>query len=497
QYVSAGATGNPDLRSLYADPAVPWPYVQYQVETLSAPPSSAGIAAADFQFVQKQTLAELAALQTVNQLYGVTGQILTNTYLVKDAALSEVTSALGLSSDPNVAGTVVNALTTALGNLGSALSAATSIIQITKSATELAKLANSLNAAGSLSYLLGSITGDISTYTASSADLSSGSYSLKTTLDNDALAAVTANSCHQLSALSDWNESKFIADGILTGTLPLDLETQQAVLVASQALFRLNVWQTLAPSKWSYLSVSKTPLIPPPCNNCLFTGNSNYPLAYSVQVSASCNTGNQKVSLILEDPNTHNYPNLTAMNALFSGPPTGLGADVNDVLLGNNGWSIPYQGNDPNFFLNTGYTTPTCSNFQVLNPQLTPNVRGGPGTSSQDSAANLRLERLIADVKTTLTDVRVRDTLVMLLDVANRRLEQASRFEQEPRETLRLLNEFITRAQWHADQNFRDSETVRAESIEAVAIRDSLINSFATASLRENIAPNLGVAHGR
>jgi hypothetical protein len=40
------------------------------------------------------------ALQSVNLMYGATGQILTNTYLGKDAALAEITDVLGLSPQP-------------------------------------------------------------------------------------------------------------------------------------------------------------------------------------------------------------------------------------------------------------------------------------------------------------------------------------------------------------------------------------------------------------
>jgi hypothetical protein len=41
----------------------------------------------------------------------------------------------------------------------------------------------------------------------------------------------------------------------------------------------------------------------------------------------------------------------------------------------------------------------------------------------------------------------------------------------------RLLNQFIARSQWHAIESVSDSETSRNQSIEAVGIRDSLINS--------------------
>jgi hypothetical protein len=383
-----------------------------------------------------------------------------------------------------------------LGNLGSALSFATSIIPLTKSAEELAQLTNKLNAAGNLSYLLGAVTGDIATYTESSFDLSEGVYDLKTALDNQSLGAATSNACHQLSALSSWNQSKFIADGVLTGVVPLDVDTQQDMMQAGEALFRLNVWQALVPSKWSELSVNKNWVLPPFCGNCLFTGNASYPANYSIQVSANCGGVSKPVSLILEDPNTHNYPNLTAMNALFASPPNGLGARPADMLLGNNGWSVPYVGQDSNFFLNTGYIAQSCSGFNVLNPQITPNgarpqpedhtsvARGGLRPVRKVESTEARIAALAADASSKLTDARLRDRLVMFLQVAGDRLKQDQLFNRSPDETIRLLNLFITQSQWHAGQGASDSEVSRAESVTAVAIRDSLINSTAQTTLQ-------------
>ena len=383
---------------------------------------------------------------------------------------------------------MLNAVTTALNGLGSALSVVGSIIPLTKTATELATLSARIAAASSVSYLLGSITGDTATYTTGSApDLATGSYDLKKSLDDDSFAATTANTCHQAAALSDWSQSKYISDGILSGDLPLDLATQQAFIVAGQALFRLNVWQALAPTKWSTVTVQKFSTT---CHNCLFSGDSNYPVADSVQVSASCKLlgDNQGVSVLLEDPSASNYPNVTALNALFSAPPDGLGASPTDVLLGKHNWNFPYKNIDVKFLGNTGYTTFDCSNWQLLLPQLTPSVRlpndsmffdpvrlSSPG----DLLANSRIQRLIEDVKSKITDAKSRDVFAMTLDAANSRLGGAQTHNQPPTETLRLLNDFIDRSQWHANVNFRDAQTSRDESIEAVAIRDALIEGRA------------------
>jgi hypothetical protein len=94
---------------------------------------------------------------------------------------------------------------------------------------------------------------------------------------------------------------------------------------------------------------------------------------------------------------------------------------------------------------------------------------------SDDLSANMRIERLIEEVKSRITEAKSRDVFVMTLDAADSRLRQTRTHNQPPTETLRLLNDFIDRSQWHASVSFRDSATSRAESVEAVAIRDSLV----------------------
>jgi hypothetical protein len=89
------------------------------------------------------------------------------------------------------------------------------------------------------------------------------------------------------------------------------------------------------------------------------------------------------------------------------------------------------------------------------------------------------LERLIEDVKSKIIDAKSRDLFVVTLDAANSRLNEARAHNQPFTETLRLLNDFIGRSQWHATVSFQDNESSRAESIEAVAIHDSLIDSGA------------------
>jgi len=72
-------------------------------------------------------------------------------------------------------------------------------------------------------------------------------------------------------------------------------------------------------------------------------------------------------------------------------------------------------------------------------------------------------------------DTSLRDRLVMFLDVASDRLKLDQRYGRDPDETIRLLNVFITQSQFHAQQGASDSEISRAESIQAVAIRDALL----------------------
>jgi hypothetical protein len=417
----------------------------------------------------------------------------------RSATLSEVTAALNLPSQPDVAQTVLNEVTTAVGGLGALLEGVSSVVTIATVAVDATRIATVIGPSGALLELLGAVTGDTATYAGPVPASGTNNYDLKTSLDNQSLGADTSNSCHQVASLSSWTSSKFISDGVLTGILPLDLETQQDILAAGQAAFRMTVWQALLQSTpWAYVSVQKQR--PAFCQNCLFPGNASYPLADSLQVTGTCSGLNGRVamSLLIEDSNMHSYPNLTALNALFSGPPNGLGVHPAAMFFNQSGWTLPYVDSDLTFWENNGGYKPfscTTSTFQVVNPQVTPNLRVGAQTRSLNlnlarpvetgaESANVRLEHLIADVKSNLTDANLRDRLLMFLDVANVRLKQARHYLNEPKETLRLLNLFIAQSQWYATQSIRDSETSRAESIEAVAIRDSLIDSTAVATAK-------------
>jgi hypothetical protein len=492
EYIGANSAGNPDLRSLYADPAVSWANIQTQIETLAAPPAAAGITQTDFQVAQKQILAEVAALQSVNLLFAATGTILTNTYLVKDASLSEITDVLNLPAQPDVAEAVINDITTALNGLGAAAEGAGAVFSALKD------IAAALNNSGSVLELLGTITGDVATYTTSN-PIATNSYDLKTQLDNSALGAVTANACHQASTLTSWSQSKPIADGLLTGELPLDLDTQQIILEATQSLFQLTVWQALVPAKWDYVAVA-----PPGCFDfaCTFTGNAKYPESDAVQ--ANCNGSNgsdSPVSLVLYDTSNNNYPNLFALNALFNAPPLGLGASPSDVMFGKNGWSLTFTPYDILLSANTLLNTFNCKTITpaiivdavpaaTATAAVTANEASAmkaastiaPAASSPASSS-ATLSTAIKSLTTLSKQVSAAHSenagfgqrMVMYLSVAISRLKNNQLLNQQPSDAIQLLNTFIAQSQWHATLKQSDSKASNTEAIGAVSVRDSLL----------------------
>lgn len=490
QYIGANAAGNPDLRSIYGDPAVSWANIQTQIETLAAPPAAAGIALADFQFAQKQTIAEVAALQSVNLLFAATGQILTNTYLVKDASLSEITDVLNLPAQPDVSGEVINDITTGLNSLGAAAEGAGAVLSALKG------ISAALNNSGSVLELLGTITGDIATYTTSN-PIATNSYDLKTQLDNSGLGAVTANACHQVAALSSWSQSKPISDGLITGELPLDLDSQQTILEATQSLFQLNVWQALVPSKWKYVAVA-----PVGCFDfaCTFTGNPNYPATDAAPANCIAKDGGDSpVSLVLFDTSTNNYPNLFALNALFDAPPQGLGAKPSDVFFGNFGWSVPFVFIDLKLTLNTGLNTFNCNTItpalitdsipataEATNPSA--KILASATTTFTTTAASTAslATTLAAAIKSLTTlatqvtaahpdDLAFSQRMIMYLDVSISRLKQNQLLNQQPTQAIQLLNAFIAQSQWHAKLGQTDSKASATEASRAVTVRDSLL----------------------
>ena len=499
EYIGANAAGNPDLRSIYGDPAVSWASIQTQIESLAAPPAGVGIGLTDFQFVQKQTIAEVAALQTVNQLFGVTGNILTNTYLVKDATLSEITDVLNLPSQPDVAGAVINDITTGLNGLGAAVEGAGAVLNALKD------ISAALNTSGATLELLGTITGDVATYTTST-PIATDTYDLKTQLDSSALGAVTANACHQVATLSSWSQSKPIADGLTTGELPLDLKTQQTILEASQSLFQLYVWQALLPSKWDYIAVA-----PAGCSDfsCTFTGNPKYPAADAVPANCYDKQGDDTpVSLVLFDDSgsSYSYPNLFALNALFNAPPNGLGVKPSDVMFGNYGWSVTFVPlPNPSVNFNTGLNTHNCT---TIGPTLT--VNGVPEVvATAVVATDAATSKAVSNVTTTKTatttlpatlrasikslttlstqvtaahtsDVSFGQRMVMYLSVAIRRLQHNQLVNQQPGDAIQLLNTFIAQSQWHSTLKQSDSKASLTEAGKAVTVRDSLLAVTAT-----------------
>jgi hypothetical protein len=197
-----------------------------------------------------------------------------------------------------------------------------SIVQLASDADSIAKIVNNIYAASNVLSVVSTVTGDIATYTAGSPpDVATGSYSLKSYLDNSPLAVVSANTCHQFQSLSAWNQSKPIADGVLTGSSPLNLDVQQDILQASQALFEITVWQQLAPTKWDFYSTYE-----PNNPQSYFTGNSGYPsqaIADAIPPPNYCfsdapgSVGSNVfgVALALGDPATHNWPNISTVSA--------------------------------------------------------------------------------------------------------------------------------------------------------------------------------------
>ena len=481
--ISVAATGtNGDIRSLYGVPSAPWAAILSRVSGLAAPAAPTGISASDwsaaFQAVQSQTVAEITANQTVNDLYATTGVLLTNTYLVKDASLEEITDVLNLPGQPDVTAEVLGYVNTALSSLGSLVYGVNGFLTLAKTTEEAATIADRVGAAGSFISLLSTITGDTATYTADTPpDVMSGNYNLKLAIDNNDLGAATANTCRQLQSLSSWNEAKPLADGVVSGSIPVDLGTTQSVLQASQAVFQQTAWQALAPSVWNVAAV--TPFL---IGQPHFNGNPSYPASYVVD--ASCG-----YPLVLINVATNNFPSLTALNALFQAPPAGLGANPSAVLLQTNGWSFSAYPGSINFTPNTGQVLTPCAQVPS-NGASEPDSAGASLSMAQrplrnavagDAAA--QLGRLIGAIGENLADTPFRSRMAMFLQVAASRLKQAAMLGQQPTEAIRLVNDVATRLEWNGRQGGQDGKASMKYAGEAIAIRNLLAGNGTGGSL--------------
>ena len=476
----------PDIRANYANVAVPWALVQFKILNAKAPAPPSGITAAlwtqAFELVRNQTLDEITAVQGTNLWFDFGNDFFTKTYLVKDAALSEITQALNLPGDPGIAAVVSGAISDALSLLGGLGGLGGTVLKLSE--TVAARLDKALAVIG----MLTTIASTVQTYTAPSApDVATGAYSLKTTLDHLADASRIANSCSRGSALKNWNQSKPISDGLITGLMYADAETLEDILRVGQNVYKEEVWRGLAPTKWTFTTVNEQ-------NNVQFTGRPGYPLEYAFQGTCS----GIPMSYVLVDPVNYNFPNKTALDALFKAPPDGLGANPRDVF--STRWNLPlymppflhnfdFGINNPGVIDDGGCGfnfNPTSASPEAppVSSEASEDQRTPPAVVEREvtPSANALLEKLADDVKRNFGDVEVRDRLSAILTNAGYRLQTAQKAHQAPTDAIRILDMFIVQSlnQANTDREL-EKEQAQAETAAAVAVKSALLRTMRSA----------------
>ena len=473
----------PDIRANYANAGVPWASIQNRVLNAKAPAPPSGVTAAawtqSFESVRNQTIDELTALQSTNLWFDFSTNFFTQTYLVKDAALSEITQALNLPGDPGVAAVVSGAISDALSLLGGLGGLGGTVLKLTEKVAE--RLDKTLAVIG----MLTSIASTIETYTAPSApDVATGAYSLKTTLDHLSDASRIANSCSAGQARKNWNQSKPISDGVITGLMYADAETAEDILRVGQNVYKEEIWRGLAPTKWAVTVVTEL-------NGGPFKGRPSYPLEYGRQVICD----GKPASYVLVDPVNYNFPNITALDALFKAPPDGLGANPSDVL--STRWAFPqYQPpflHSRDFEINNpGLSSGGCSTFVPTSASpAAPQVTGEASTALRAASpavvereagpsADALLEKLTAEVKRNIGDVEVRERLTAILARAGQNLQASQKRNQPPTDAIRILDMFIVQSLNQAATTDRrlEKEQAQEETAAAVAVRRALLGTM-------------------
>ncbi|HKF47049.1 MAG TPA: VCBS repeat-containing protein [Terracidiphilus sp.] len=125
---------------------------------------------------------------------------------------------------------------------------------------------------------------------------------------------------YQAKVATDWGLIQSIASG---PAWPVGLS--DAISAVAVQGYNLYLFQTLMPLHWYVVQwkENNVPLSGYPGQYSLWQGGQEYWLADGVDV------------------NSASYPNDTLFQILFTTGTGNLGASVSDVLLGNNGWSIP------------------------------------------------------------------------------------------------------------------------------------------------------------
>jgi hypothetical protein len=125
----------------------------------------------------------------------------------------------------------------------------------------------------------------------------------------------------QASAATDWGLLRALADG---PAWPIGFQ-DQLTTNATQG-YNLALFQLLMPLKW-YAAFWKDNSVP----------LDGYPTQYSYWDGTCIHWLQDNYT----DLNTAKYPNDELFQVLFATGTGNLGASVSDVLLGNNGWTIP------------------------------------------------------------------------------------------------------------------------------------------------------------
>lgn len=482
----------PDIRAIYPNIGVPWASVQFRLVGLKVPAAPTEITAAAwtqaFERVRNQTIEEVTALQATHLLYSATGDFFTKTYLVKDAALSQVTQALNLPGNPDIGAQVLGGITDGLSLLGGLTSLGGSVLKLAE------KVAARLEKANAFIGMISSIGGTIGTYAAPEvADIATGAYNLKTTLDNISDASQIANSCSLGGALRNWTQSKPLADGLLNGQIYADPETQEDIVRTGQAAYKAEVWKSLAPTKWEAKAIGRDGLTDAGVNK--FFGRDNYPVEYSAIGNCRQADGTVvKTSFVLIDTSTNNFPGREALDALFKAAPDGVGATPRDVLLGLNGWNIPKGLGNLNILINTGLNIRGCQSVSAAST-LTTSPLPEPGVESRKPiqvssvatdaevtpSADLLLENLIADVKNNLGDGEVRDRLGKILVHVGYQLRNAQARQQPPTDAIRILDMFIVQSLAQAETEREMERTQASRQVTAAVKCKNLLQTQAAA----------------
>ena len=325
QYLS-GKTGfsGDDIRSHYTNDYASIAEIRGKIAATTTPPP--GVSQADFDVVRNQLLDEADAVDTTRRFFDRTDTFTSSIYQDQRAYFDTLYRLLSLkNSDPTK---------TSIDTGYKAISLAFDVISLFEPTGTAKTVLGTIKTFSSIS---SNIIWAADTYDKARApgNLDKTVYGVSQKILNDQRSAREVNDCGRSRFLENWGLMKTLSDGVKERKIAYDSARTAALQRVYEKTFELELWQTLAPTRWMLT------------RSCLDT---NYPMQYGYQQPYyPCSPFEGHLIITIPDlQSTVLSPPVpvpaATLDALLKG---GYGVRKSDLFFGRNGWDLPIPQNSP------------------------------------------------------------------------------------------------------------------------------------------------------